>query len=80
MSVPRSLGGGSGQEPRAAGEEGVLYAELIARARKGTASPRSAIKAFCLECAGLIRKDITGCTATQCPLHKYRPYQQGGES
>lgn len=57
-----------------------LYDKVLARARAGEASPRQAIKAFCLECVGLIRKDITECTAKQCPLWKYRPYQTEAEA
>jgi len=56
-----------------------LYDGVIERAREGTASPRQAIKAFCLECVGHVRKDITNCTAQQCPLYKYRPYQADAE-
>ena len=41
------------------------------------ASPRMAIRAFCLQCVGYVRNDITNCTATACPLWHYRPYQPG---
>ena len=56
----------------------VLYENVIRDALAGTASPRRAIKAKCLECVGFVRKDITDCTAKQCPLYAYRPYQSGG--
>jgi hypothetical protein len=56
----------------------VLYEKVIEDARAGTASPRRAIKAKCLECVGFVRKDITHCTSLQCPLHAYRPYQSEG--
>jgi hypothetical protein len=56
----------------------VLYEQVIADARAGTASPRRAIKAKCLECVGFVRKDITHCTSLQCPLYAYRPYQAEG--
>lgn len=48
------------------------------RAARGKASPRAAIKAFCLECVGCDRAAIAGCTATCCPLFLYRPFQEPG--
>lgn len=45
------------------------------RAYAGTASPRTAIKAQCLDCVGCDTEAITTCTATACPLWLYRPYQ-----
>lgn len=51
-----------------------LYAGIRAKALAGTASPRQAIKAMCLECVGYIRADVASCQITDCPLHKYRPY------
>lgn len=56
-----------------------LYIRIVKRAYEGKASPRSAIKAFCLQCVGYIRKDVTNCTAEACPLYAYRPYQHGDE-
>lgn len=56
-----------------------MYEKVVQRAREGTASPRQAIKAFCLTCVGFVRADITGCTATHCPLYAYRPYQKGAD-
>lgn len=48
------------------------------------ASPRQAIKAKCLECCWLDEKAIRECTATDCPLWRFRPYQikhrKGGKS
>ena len=52
---------------------------LVRRAYESTASPRGAIKAFCLQCVGYERKDVTRCTASACPLFAYRPYQKGAE-
>jgi len=52
---------------------------ILKRAYAGSASPRQAIKAFCLQCVGYQRQDVAGCTAVACPLHKYRPYQRGDE-
>jgi hypothetical protein len=40
-------------------------------------TPIMAIKAFCNECVGGIRSDITNCVAPKCSLHLYRPYQDG---
>jgi hypothetical protein len=47
----------------------------LARAFSGSASPRSAIKAFCLQCVGFSRSDIKNCTARACALYAYRPFQ-----
>ena len=46
------------------------------RATLGLTSPRMAIKAFCLECIGWDRAEITNCTSFACPLYLYRPYQK----
>jgi hypothetical protein len=51
------------------------YRKIMARALSGEASPRQAIKAFCLHCVGDVRLEITNCTASACPLFAYRPYQ-----
>ena len=48
---------------------------ILAKAYDGEASPRAAIKAFCLQCVGYKREDVTNCQAAACPLHFYRPYQ-----
>lgn len=55
----------------------LLYQAGLRRAYAGTASPRSAIKAFCLQCVGEVRADVTNCLAYGCPLWTYRPYQAG---
>ena len=49
-----------------------LYRGIAASASKSRAN---AVKLFCLECVGYVRTDVTGCTATQCPLWTWRPYQ-----
>ena len=49
------------------------------RAARGEASPRMAIKAFCCECVGWERKEVTLCTGWACPLWKYRPFVEAGE-
>ncbi len=43
------------------------------QAAAGIASPRQAIKAFCMECQGWDRREIPKCTAWACPLWAYRP-------
>lgn len=48
-----------------------LYDKVVA----GTASPRQAIKSFCLECMGWNRKEVAACNAVACPLFRYRPWQ-----
>jgi hypothetical protein len=55
-----------------------MFRPVLAKAYSGQASPRTAIKAFCLECVGYDRKAITDCTAPACPLWLYRPYQNEG--
>jgi hypothetical protein len=51
--------------------------QALKRAQKKT-SPMQAIKAFCIDCVAT-RTDITNCTAKQCSLWIYRPYQKGDE-
>ena len=48
---------------------------LFRKVYQGQASPRQCIKAFCLECNGWEVAAICDCTATACPIFKYRPYQ-----
>ena len=50
---------------------------IMQRAFEGTASPRGAIKAKCLECVGYedVKETIGGCTCYGCPIWAYRPYQ-----
>lgn len=38
-----------------------------------------AIKAFCLYCCWMDVNAISYCTATECPLWGFRPYQKKGE-
>jgi len=45
------------------------------RAVSGKGRPKDAIKAFCLECVGWQRAEVTQCTALGCPLYTYRPFQ-----
>jgi hypothetical protein len=58
-------------------ETGPLYKTIMLKAFEGTASPRAAIKAFCIACTGEDRQAIKGCTGYSCNLWKYRPYQEG---
>jgi hypothetical protein len=55
-----------------------MFRPVLEKAYSGEASPRKAIKAFCLECVGYDRKAISDCTAPACPLWLYRPYQNEG--
>jgi hypothetical protein len=48
----------------------------LREAFSGSASPRKAIKAFCLACVGYDRQEIKSCTSWGCPLWKYRPFQE----
>ena len=45
------------------------------KAAHGKASPRSAIKAFCCECMGYERAEVTVCTDLACPLFLFRPFR-----
>ncbi len=64
---------------KAVAESSPLYRNVMVKAYQGTASPRSAIKAQCLNCVGDERVSITHCTGYSCPLWAYRPYQiEGG--
>ena len=53
-----------------------MYRGVMRRALEGKASPRQAIKAFCLHCVGDVRERVTDCTAYACPLYQYRPYRR----
>ena len=53
-----------------------LYQVGYERALSGRASPRAAIKMFCIECFGYERNEVTCCTDTGCPLYRYRPFQK----
>ena len=54
---------------------GPMYSGIVRKAYEGEASPRAAIKAFCLYCTGYDRATVADCTSFACPLHPYRPYQ-----
>ena len=55
-----------------------IYRKNYLAVVSGKASPRNAIKAFCIECYGYQRKEVTNCSAIECPLNPYRPYQKEG--
>ena len=55
-----------------------LEEQELKKAQKKT-SPMQAIKNFCNACVGDIRGDITNCSAKQCPIYIYRPYQKEGD-
>ncbi len=48
---------------------------LFRRVYHGQASPREAIKAFCLECNGWEEAAIRDCPSTACPIWRERPFQ-----
>ncbi len=52
------------------------YHGTLERAYSGR-SKAAGIKAFCLQCVGFLRNEVRDCSARGCPLHPYRPYQQG---
>jgi len=49
---------------------------VFRRIYASTASPREAIKAKCLECCWMDVTGIRNCTASACPLWRFRPYQK----
>mgnify|MGYP003348111854 FL=1 len=63
---------------KAIDEASPLYRDIMRKAYRGVAPPRSAIKAQCLHCVGYVRDDITHCTGYSCALWAYRPYKTRG--
>ena len=55
-----------------------IYKKNYLAAVAGKASPKNAIKAFCLECQGWCRAEVAKCSTIECPLNLYRPYQKEG--
>lgn len=51
------------------------YKGIYDKAMRGR-SPKSAMQAFCLECVGWVKDEVTKCTDPECPLYPYRPYQK----
>jgi hypothetical protein len=56
-----------------------FYRGHFKRAYSG-GSRKAAIHAFCLECVGFLRSEVTHCTAKGCPLYPYRPYSHGEDA
>jgi len=50
------------------------------KASQGKGSPRNAIKAFCSECVGYSREEVTLCTDVGCPLYLFRPFKNGSQN
>lgn len=57
-----------------------IYKKNYLAVVSGKASPRNAIKAFCIECMGYIRAEVTNCDVIDCPLNLFRPYRKAGDS
>jgi len=51
------------------------YRETYKRAMTGK-SLRAAVNSFCLECVCWQREEVKLCTAIDCPLYPYRPYNK----
>lgn len=53
---------------------------IEAKYRARATSPLRAIRAFCVLCMGAQPKEVAKCSATECPLYKFRdgknPYQK----
>ncbi len=49
---------------------------LFNRVYAGWATQRQCIRAMCLECLGFDKDGIRNCTAPECPLYRFRPYQK----
>jgi len=56
-----------------------VYRQTYRRAMLGK-SLRAAVNSFCLECVGYQREEVKNCTAVDCPLFPYRPYQKSDVS
>ncbi len=56
-----------------------IYKNCYLSAVSGKASPRDAIKAFCIECMGYVCGEVTNCDSIECPLNLYRPYRKAGD-
>lgn len=57
-------------------EDGQSKLGIFKAVYSGRASPRQAIKGFCLECVWLDEAAIRECTSTACCLWRFRPYQR----
>ena len=59
-------------------ERAILLEQQRIEKEQKRISPLQAIKNFCNACVAT-RSDITNCTAKQCAIYIYRPYQKGEE-
>ena len=48
----------------------------VEKALKYPKSLRAAINAYCWDCGGESRTEVTFCTVTNCPLYHLRPWQK----
>lgn len=64
------------EQIKAVNEAPASYRRIFQRAYSGE-SRTEAIKATCLRCVGYLRDEVRHCTSLACPLHPYRPYQDG---
>jgi hypothetical protein len=56
------------------------YREIYKKAMAGK-SRKAAMHAFCLECCGWQRQEVSKCSDAGCPLYPYRPaYQSSPEA
>jgi hypothetical protein len=63
---------------RQVSEHALSKVGLFTRCYDGSASPRQAIKAHCLECCWMDEAAIRECRSMACPLWEFRPYQKRG--
>jgi hypothetical protein len=66
---------------RESGQKPVVRTPLE-KLKDNPASLRTSITAFCWLCVGEVRKEVTNCTAKNCPLYNVRPWQpkEGSEA
>ncbi len=57
-----------------------IYRKSYLSAVSGKATPRNAIKAFCIECMNYVKSEVTKCDTIDCPLNLYRPYRKAGDT
>lgn len=80
MSDARRIALAEYREKLASGEIEPSERKTLAEKHEENPTRKTAIDLFCFQCMGgdcasNIRRDIKTCPATQCPLHKFRPYQ-----
>jgi len=56
------------------------YQAILTKAFDVKASPRAAIRAFCLHCVGYSLETAVNCTSYGCPLFGYRPGQKSASA